>query len=169
MTYYSKYRTLIRRIFVITLVVSAIFAFLFWPEILGRLTIASDDEGLVMRKYYADQVLNSDFNWFGVGIGNFVGWLMAENPFAPFWTYQPVHNVYLLIYSETGFLGILTFLLFLIFLLLKSSITNYKLLITLSFLFIGLFDHFLWTLQQGRFALWTVLAVLTLLNKDDIM
>ncbi|HEY4474370.1 MAG TPA: hypothetical protein VJC06_00380, partial [Candidatus Paceibacterota bacterium] len=80
-----------------------------------------------------------------------------------------VHNIYLLIYSETGILGITVFILFLVFLV-KDFIASTKmdklyhysfLTMFLSFLFIGLFDHFLWTLQQGRLMFWLLCAVLT--------
>ncbi len=54
---------------------------------------------------------------------------------------QPVHNIYLLILSETGIFGVLGFA----YLLLKSK-KNLPLFILL---FLGLFDHYPLTLQTG--------------------
>jgi O-antigen ligase len=94
---------------------------------------------------------------------------MAQDPNIPRYLYQPVHNIYLLLYSETGVLGLASFLLFLFFLA-KDFITrtgmekfyHYSfLLVFLSVLFIGFFDHFLLTIQQGRFVFWLTIAILT--------
>ena len=167
--YHKSYPEEIKKIFVITVIVSGLFAILYWPEILGRLTVASDDDGLLVRKYYTEEVLKSDINFFGVGIGNFVNWLMEQNPMQTHWFYQPVHNIYLLIYSETGLLGLIAFVLFVLFLV-KDFVKKTKLekfsrfsvlVFFCSFLFIGFFDHFLWTLQQGRLMFWSSLGLLT--------
>ena len=64
------------------------------------------------------------------------------------------------------------FLLFLIFLIrnfLKevsfNKLFHYSLLILLvSVLFLGLFDHFLWTLQQGQLMFWLTLGLVGFLT-----
>lgn len=169
--YYKSYPREVRNIFIITACIVVVFASLYWPEILNRLTIASDDEGLLLRKYYVEEVIRSDLAIFGIGIGNFVNWLIEKNPWEAHWFYQPVHNMYLLIYSETGILGILSFTFFLMGLFKKYFIISNPLFIILAscFLFIGFFDHFLWTLQQGKLAFWTALSLLTYyINGDTI-
>lgn len=152
------------------------FAALYWPEAASRITISGQDEAVQLRMFYNSESLKS-LNWFGVGTGNFVNWFMAEDPNLPRHLYQPVHNVYLLIFSETGILGIFAFIAFLVFLvrdfILRTKMERFHhysvILIFSSFLFIGLFDHFLWTIQQGRFVFWLVLAVLTIEENDDII
>ena len=148
-----------------------IFSAVFYKDIKNRATISSQDEAVVMRIYYNKESLKSRGNLFGIGLGNFVNWFMANDPYRPKWFYQPVHNIYLLVYSETGLAGIISFVLFLFFLIKKfinetklKSMQEYSILIMASsLLFIGLFDHYLLTLQQGRFMFWLTLA---LLNKD---
>lgn len=86
----------------------------------------------------------------GVGLNNFTatmekyGYVTAATRFL-----QPVHNIYLLILSETGIIGCLGFL----YLLLKGPFLHSKAgpyWISLFILFfLGLFDHYPLTLQQG--------------------
>src|SRR3989338_3092816 len=161
---------------VVTVVVATSLFLIYWSETVSRVMISSKEEAVQMRIFYNKESLSS-LNWFGVGSGNFVNWLMVKDPNLSRNLYQPVHNIYLLIYSEMGILGITAFILFLIFLV-KDFVVKTKmeklyhysfLLVFLSFLFVGLFDHFLWTLQQGRFILWLSLSILTFYSKDDRM
>jgi len=164
------------KILVISTAVVVLFGIFYWPEAVSRIKISSSDEAVRLRIFYNKESLKS-LNWFGVGSGNFVNWLMVKDPNLPRNLYQPVHNIYLLIYSETGILGIIAFIMFLFFLV-KDFIVSTKmeklyhysfLIMFLSFLFVGLFDHFLWTLQQGRFIFWLVLALLTYRKSNDII
>ena len=164
------------RIYWFTGVVILIFVLAFWPEVLSRVKISSGEEAVRLRVFYNKESLSS-FNLFGAGPGNFVNWLMAKDPNLPRNLFQPVHNIYLLIFSENGFLGLAIFAAFLAFLV-KDFIKRTKLerfhhysilLVFSSFLFLGFFDHFLWTLQQGRFLLWLVLALLTINENDDMI
>jgi O-antigen ligase len=78
----------------------------------------------------------------GVGLNNFT--VTMDNygyiPASTRWL-QPVHNIYLLILSETGIFGVLGFG----YLLIKSK----KSLPLFILLFLGLFDHYPLTLQTG--------------------
>lgn len=103
---------------------------------------------------------------FGVGLNNFIGTLPAFlTSAASFSLFQPVHNMYLLVLSETGIVGFLLSGIALIAILKKSirapGIVPY--LLTLL-LFLGLFDHYLLTLQQGQL-LFTLIASLSFLKK----
>ena len=169
-------RIKLTKILVISTAVVVLFVIFYWPEAVSRIKISSGDEAVQLRIFYNKESLKS-LNWFGVGAGNFVNWLMVKDPNLPRNLYQPVHNIYLLIYSETGILGITAFGLFLTFLI-KDFIVNTKmeklyhysfLIMFLSFLFVGLFDHFLWTLQQGRLMFWLLCAGLTLFKDSDII
>ncbi|MBI2064592.1 MAG: O-antigen ligase family protein [Candidatus Yanofskybacteria bacterium] len=171
MIYHKKYRQEVKEIFLTTLVVASLFAILFWPEILSRLTISGEDQAVELRSFYIEEVLRNNINFLGIGYGNFIGRLIKENPFLPAYAYQPVHNIYLLIYAETGLLGFSAFLLFLFFSIknvFKSPLRfiGYWLLV-IGLLFIGLFDHMFWTLQQGRLVFWFSVAGLTFYQKSD--
>ena len=76
------------------------------------------------------------------------------------WTLQPVHNIFLLIFSETGIAGI-SFFYFLLIKLTKRSLLFSGTTFYLSLFFIltsGLFDHYWFTLQQNMFLAAFVLA-----------
>jgi O-antigen ligase len=139
-----------------------------WPEVLSRVKISADDEAVRLRVYYAYETIDQRLNWFGSGAGNFTVWLKSKQPNLPEYLYQPVHNIYLLLYSELGILGLITFL-SLIGYAFYDFYHSYKfqklfhysfILVFVSILLIGLFDHFLWTIQQGRFILWLSIALI---------
>ena len=151
-----------REIFIVSLFATLLFGSLYFHESISRLTIGGDDQAIELRSFYTKEALRTNISLFGVGYGNFIAWLIRENPFLPAYAYQPVHNIFLLVYSETGILGISTFILFLVFLV-KDFIVKTKLqkshhlsflLLFASFIFIGFFDHMFWTLQPGRLTFW---------------
>jgi len=162
-------RVRLKNILIVGLLAIVIFGGLYWDESISRVLISPADESVRLRVYYAEESLGSSFNLFGVGIGNFVNWLMVKDPGLMRYFYQPVHNIYLLIYSEVGILGIISFFLFLFYLIKDFILRNkfqrfYHLsffVVFCSILFIGLFDHFLLTLQQGGLMFWLVLAMLS--------
>ena len=101
----------------------------------------------------------------GVGLNNFIVRLPEFWPVTGF-TYwlQPVHNLYLLLLSETGAVGFLIFLWLLILVfkrLLKPSLwINFPLLMALmAILLLGLTDHYWLTLQPGQLLLALVLGL----------
>lgn len=164
------------KILIISAAVVLLFGAFYWPEAISRIKISSGEEAVRLRVFYNQESLQT-LSWFGVGSGNFVNWLMVKDSNLPRNFYQPVHNIYFLIYSETGILSIATFILFLVFLIKDFIIStkmeklyHYSFLIMFSsFLFAGLFDHFLWTLQQGRLIFWLLCAGLTLFKNSDIL
>ena len=98
---------------------------------------------------------------FGAGLNNFIP---AMSIFYH-WTgelrsYQPVHNIYLLLLSEAGITGLAVFLMG-VGLTFKNLINHKNLLIKNGYLIIifaglllvGLFDHYLLTLPQGQLLL----------------
>jgi len=91
--------------------------------------------------------------------------------------WQPIHNLYLLVTTETGIPGTLCFLFFLGFVFLDAIRISgeekkwffehlYRLevqtamMMLFSLLIFGLFDHFLWTLESGRLMLWLAISLL---------
>ncbi len=108
--------------------------------------------------------------WFqspfvGVGAGNFLVALPDHLVSRQIYFLQPVHNIFLLLLSEVGILGVL----FIIYFLFR--ITNYELRITKKFIYIfpiviiGLFDHYFLTLQQGLLV--TVLSLGLYLTENE--
>ena len=168
----SEMRRKIISILLVTVIVLSLFVIMAWPEVLSRIKISPDDEAIKLRIYYASETIDQRLNWFGSGAGNFTVWLKSKQPNLPEYLYQPVHNIYLLLYSELGILGLIAFL-SLIGYTFYDFYRSYKfqklfhysfILVFASILLMGMFDHFLWTLQQGRFVLW--LSVALIATKD---
>ena len=159
-----------------TVLVTVAFSLLYWPEVSSRIKVSSQEEAVQLRVFYNKESLGGGLNLFGIGLGDFTTWLAEQNPNLPRHMYQPVHNIYLLIYSEIGILGFALFLLFIAALfyefIKKTKLKELKhysfFLVTLSILTIGLFDHFLLTLQQGRFVFWLVLTILSVYDTMEL-
>jgi len=99
----------------------------------------------------------------GVGVGQFVMNEYRKHPNMESWQYQPVHNLYLLLLSELGMVGLLFFLLW-IFSIIKWGIgkngntgvlltCSFFCCIVFSFLFISFFDHYFWDIKSGTLIL----------------
>jgi hypothetical protein len=117
----------------------------------------------------------------GTGMGQFVLTMpMYNSEMLLDWQHQPVHNVFLLIWSELGLVGLGIFIWFLwkLFHVEQFGVANeakivprgtiefgynigiaFKALIV-GFLVIALFDHYLWDIQQGQIMLLMVLGIL---------
>jgi len=80
--------------------------------------------------------------------------------------WQPIHNLYLLIAAEIGWLGLVLFLIFIIWLFVaawrlpKNHGNIFSLAALAALLFFGLFDHFLWDLQSGILMFWLVVGIM---------
>jgi len=157
--FFSRFKKLLLTIFVS----GAVCALLFYPQFLERGGVVS--HGTTNSKSVSERVLYAQtaiamirqHPLLGVGYHNFVE---AMDEYAPqklaAYQHQPVHNVYLLIAAETGVLGLLVFLCFIFYILYVAWQGRESLLTTalaaafVGILFIGLFDHYPWTIQQGR-------------------
>lgn len=100
-------------------------------------------------------VMIQNFPWTGVGLGNF---LVAQNKLVTkflFYTFQPVHNIFLLFLTEVGIIvGLI--IIYLLTLEFWRRRKNPVLLTCLLVIVItGLFDHYWLTLQQN----WLLLVV----------
>jgi len=178
-----------KRIIVLTALISLITAFLITKPNLDLIFIQSIKERSLYLNVSRETILSHPT--LGVGAGNSVismrqlsSWKFLD------WQYQPVHNVFLLIRAELGIVGLFLFTWWLIKLLftrhtenrlfhmkqsisyktreLKSANANTNSLImayakgiTLALIFIMLFDHYLWDIQQGQILLWMTLGLLT--------
>ena len=82
----------------------------------------------------------------GVGLNNFIPTLVkVSNTFINSWELQPVHNIFLLVFSETGVIGLLLFC----FVVFSSFQFTTSPLALIAILFTGLNDHYWLTLQQN--------------------
>jgi len=107
---------------------------------------------------------------FGVGLNNFVprmeefGQVVANYRFL-----QPVHNIFLLVLSEMGIVGLMGFGWLILKLVSREYCVlrraekplhpTYYWLLTIVILLLGSFDHYWLTIQQGMLVLSTVLAL----------
>lgn len=98
----------------------------------------------------------------GVGLGNFL-------PSLPFFVgsdgnvfyLQPVHNIFLLVLSETGIIGLGFFIWFLFKTFRRVTRRSTLALVLFSeILILGFFDHYFLTLQQGQLMFALILGIL---------
>jgi len=110
--------------------------------------------------FKAGKVISSNF-LFGSGLNTFV----VTQPMVSYsgdyiWLLQPVHNVYLLIFSELGVVGLICVFVLLVKTL-QNAIYTKSVLLIFSIFFIlatGLFDHYWLTLQQNMFIMILLLS-----------
>lgn len=91
--------------------------------------------------------------FFGLGLGNFI----PEIPVVAnqtVWWLQPVHNIFLLITSETGIVGLLIFIY-----ILYKNVNKINLLPVVSIILTGMWDHYFITLPQTAILFAIVLAL----------
>jgi O-antigen ligase len=107
----------------------------------------------------------------GTGVGNFV---KAMGDYSPRTTrgillLQPVHNIFVLVFAELGFLGFLGFFYILVKTFLENvkKVTYFKVAVLLSILIIGFWDHYLFSLPQGL-AVFMFLYLLLVLDLDSL-
>ncbi len=89
----------------------------------------------------------------GVGLNNFIVKLPQAGSYPSVgWWLQPVHNIFLLVFSESGLLGLILFST-LIFFTLRSALKNQNrtlIICIMAILITGFFDHYWLTLQQNQ-------------------
>lgn len=102
----------------------------------------------------ASLAMVKDNFWFGVGFNNFIPNLVkVSNTFVNAWELQPVHNIFILILTEIGFVGLVMFSIFIFSVL---AFNNYALIAILT---TGLSDHYWLTLQQNMLLFTYVLVI----------
>ncbi len=121
-----------------------------------------EQKSIQQRETYLIQAKNLiKNNWaFGVGIGNYTLALAKRDTNSQnIWAYQPVHNVFLLLWAESGIFALIFFLLFL-FLLKKNRRTILAGAVFIALLVLMLFDHWLLSLPFGLLFLFLILGLL---------
>lgn len=138
--------------------------------VLPRVAVERGQPAVDDRAAYTSLALGiASDNPFGIGIGNQVLYgvkqeLYQAQGMRSVWKWEPIHSLYLLILTEIGLLGLLSFVIFLAMVLwrLARFITPEKAFVLAAItglMVAGLFDHYLWTLQPGRLMLWLVLGL----------
>lgn len=156
----------IYKVFFATFIIFTSLFIVFNQEIFARL---SEEQSILQRIFYSDISLGAIASSpiLGIGIGNFVDYFHSSYPALPEWQYQPVHNLFLLIVSETGVIGGFLFIMFIaissyrFFKNKNNQIFNWiTFFIFINFLILANFDHYFWTLQQGQVLFWLTLGLL---------
>ena len=140
----------------------------------ARLEVKSNTERIESYGVAKNLIKN---NWlFGAGIGNYT-LAMQEELISDkdSWFYQPVHNTILLIWTEIGIFGLLSFLSLIGYLFFKW-IKNYKtkkqwslimLPILTAIIIMMVLDHWWWSLHFGILLFWFVLGLM--LREKDVL
>lgn len=126
-------------------------------EAQGRLENVSLNERIVNFDRTGELVKQNFL--FGVGPGNYTQKVFDKYSDLQSWDYQPVANIYLLILAELGFIGLVLLLTMTSFIFLRLGFTIYSPLLT-GLLFLGLFDHWLFSLSFGILLFWLALGLL---------
>jgi len=143
---------------------SLFFVLCFW--LLAISSRFSTDEAFFQRAQLMKSsfLMIKNFPLSGVGLNNFIVHLPNYWSLTGF-TYwlQPVHNLYLLLIAEIGWLGFLIFLWFLVLsyrrILLKKNNRGLLLGALSVILLLGFFDHYWLTLQQNQLLLTILLGL----------
>src|SRR3989344_9536584 len=135
--------------------------FVFYTPIISRFSSFSFyDESFSQR----EELVKNSFTiikvhpFFGTGLNNFLIELaqIQKTNNTTFYI-QPVHNIFLLVAVQTGILGLIYFIGFLAKTFkkafLRRDLINYRIIIFLSILVLGSFDHYFLTIQQGQLLL----------------
>jgi len=126
----------------------------------ARLEVKSTQERLTSFKEALGIIKD---NWFwGVGIGNYTLYAQQSDVIKkPNWSYQPVHNTFLLTWAEIGILGLLAFCALIIWVARLALVHNpYYLSIIIVIITIMLFDHWFWSLHFGVLLFWFALGII---------
>ncbi len=105
----------------------------------------------------------------GTGLNNFIYEIPEQSLVTSvFWWLQPVHNIFLLIFSEVGIVGLLA-LFYLLYAVIKKTRTRNiaAILSVVAILITGMFDHYWLTLQQNML-MFTFVVGLSLRKETSI-
>ncbi|MFH1564876.1 MAG: O-antigen ligase family protein [bacterium] len=168
------------------LLLTTLIVFVFKDPFLSRTSVVEqrlESKSTTERlAYYKDSLELIKKNFIlGVGAGNYTLAVhdLLDSSRQPSWVYQPVHNVFVLFFVEMGAVGFLLFLylLFKIVLIIKNGGSTSKMEVQpprefiiyflLLILFLGLFDHYLWTSYFGLMLLGIIIGILVKKREND--
>ena len=120
------------------------------------LTTRLSDESLIQRQELVAESLNMFWKnpVLGIGVNNYFNNLNIISSKGNTFLIQPVHNIFLLTLAQTGLIGfcfmLLIFIKSCVTALNKKQIRKYLLMAIFAIIFLGMFDHYFLTLQQGQ-------------------
>ncbi len=137
-----------------------------------RLEIKSYNERIMSYKNFFQIIKN---NWLtGTGIGNYTLILHDQiNKNLASFNYQPVHNTFLLIWAESGIMGLIFFLSLIAYLIIKIFKSAYRskgdnlelnIILITAIMVMMMFDHWWWSLHFGILFFWLVVGLI--INKS---
>lgn len=174
----NKNNSRLIRVFLLFLSIFIVFYIIFSNTIHSRIFINNEKEerSITQRIEHTTEAsgIIKKHPIQGVGLGNYVTSIYtSDNKKQYGWYYQPVHNVYILIFTELGLIGGLLFLNIIIycFYIFIKNIKNIKnimpFIVFLSILIIMLFDHYFWTTHFGLILFWVSLAGIVKVFQDN--
>lgn len=152
-------------VFLFSALLLAIAATPYWELVQTRIQADTrlEQKSLTERTEYVSQakVLIAK-NWiFGTGIGNYtVALEKQDTSVKSAWDYQPVHNIFLLLWAEGGIFALIFFLLFLFYLIKKDRRDDFSPALFITLLILMVFDHWLLSLPFGLLFLFLVLGLI---------
>lgn len=159
---------------------AGVLSFTFAPYIVPRASVQRTEPAVTERlRFYEVAQRSLSLYPQGVGIGNQIVSSVREGFYREegmkrVWQWEPVHNLFVLVATEVGFVGGVLFLTFFLLLFFSASRSSSSLrgiacALLITVLVAGLFDHYLWTLQPGRLMLWTVtgLCMAVALSREE--
>jgi O-antigen ligase len=151
----KRSKNISKRVFILGLVL-IVATSLFLPAVSDKLLSSRDYIETVNHRLQLAQAsgkLIAERPIVGVGEGNFILGLIENSSFPKYsWCLQPAHNIFLLTFSETGFIGLGLFVLLLLIVVNKIILKKERKLL-MAFLFViltGFLDHYWITLQQTQ-------------------
>jgi len=167
----------------VSIAVFIVVAFNLEGIVVERFLMGNDPEATSSRLEYVD--IGKDMfieHPMGVGPGGFT-LMMQEYTYQKLkpWEMQPVHNVYMLIYNENGFLAgtLFIFIIGFIFLMLAKVIRplrgdekQFALImagILSAMMIVFLFDHYFFTIYQGQVMLFVYFALVSSLLNSSLL
>jgi O-antigen ligase len=152
--YPAKAAVLTFSILLSVLLFSLIFP-VFSQSLLERFSFSENIRERLLLGIAAEKLFSRDF-LIGIGLNNFFNQLVLNFSWARyFWLVQPVHNIFLLILTEVGFVGLYSFI-FLFSKTLSAVLKSKRYFLLTGFVFFlltGLTDHYWLTLPQNLFLL----------------
>jgi O-antigen ligase len=147
---------------IILLLISALVLILF--DLSPRfLELKITDESVVSRITQIAQAMRTidSYPLFGVGLQNYL--IQLGKMESKYQILQPVHNVFFLVWSEMGIVGVLCMVIFFVWLFKRIKddpflVREGKFALFFLIIFLGMFDHYLYTLHQGRMLLSLLIA-----------
>ncbi|MFH0830685.1 MAG: O-antigen ligase family protein [Parcubacteria group bacterium] len=123
---------------------------LFGPSVGSRFVLSEQSAQLEVRSLGISSAIEAVKSLpLGTGIRGFIPYLVDEHPDLPAYSYQPVHNSFLLVVAEVGPFGFFLLLLSLISLTCLRKVKKMWFLPVFALLPLLFLDHYLVTLSQG--------------------